>query len=77
LIGHDAGAERAVRASRGRSAGWRAKVATLIREIEAEYASDHVLGVDRLITQAPDATPSKPLVRSPIPACHAASAHTS
>ena len=52
-------------------------MATLIREIEAEYASDHVLGVDRLITQAPDATPSKPLVRSPIPACHAASAHTS
>jgi hypothetical protein len=53
----------------------RAKVAALIADIEVEYASDWVLGVAALISQDPDATPAKPLVRSPIPACHAASAH--
>lgn len=48
----------------------RAKVAELIAEIEVEYRADRVMGVKRLITQDPNATPTKKLKRSPMPACH-------
>ena len=53
----------------------RAKVAALIADIEVEYRADRVMGVKRLITQDPDATPAKKLQRSPMPECHAVCAH--
>ena len=38
------------------------------RPIEVEYRADRVMGVTRLITQDPNATPTKKLERSPMPA---------
>ena len=52
------------------AAARRAKVAGLIADIEVEYRADRVMGVKRLITQDPNATPTKKLERSPMPACH-------